>query len=154
MRRFRFYARKGKSDGIKNIVITSSMAALYAPPWLSLYAAAKAGVVGLTRSPGKRSLKEDSITVNVTCPGMVMSGLTAGPLTKDYPEEKLTPMSTILRTFDTFLDDQSRTGQVVEANVDKLHLRSPPAPSDNNVQHVGRAFTKDRVAAQTRFKLW
>src|ERR1700688_4264496 len=67
------YLRKSRSPRIVNIASTEALGAtaLHSP-----YSAAKAGVVGLTRSLAVE-LGRDGITVNCICPGPISTGMTA-----------------------------------------------------------------------------
>jgi 3-oxoacyl-[acyl-carrier protein] reductase len=67
------YLRKSKSPRIVNIASTEALGAtaLHSP-----YSAAKAGVVGLTRSLAVE-LGRDGITVNCICPGPIATAMTA-----------------------------------------------------------------------------
>jgi 3-oxoacyl-[acyl-carrier protein] reductase len=67
------YLRKSKCPRIVNIASTEALGAtaLHSP-----YSAAKAGVVGLTRSLAVE-LGRDGITVNCICPGPITTGMTA-----------------------------------------------------------------------------
>jgi 3-oxoacyl-[acyl-carrier protein] reductase len=67
------YLRESKSPRIVNIASTEALGAtaLHSP-----YSAAKAGVVGLTRSLAVE-LGRDGITVNCICPGPIITGMTA-----------------------------------------------------------------------------
>jgi len=67
------YLRQSKSPRIVNIASTEALGAtaLHSP-----YSAAKAGVVGLTRSLAVE-LGRDGITVNCICPGPIATGMTA-----------------------------------------------------------------------------
>jgi 3-oxoacyl-[acyl-carrier protein] reductase len=67
------YLRKSKSPRIVNIASTE---ALGATALHSAYSAAKAGVVGLTRSLAVE-LGRDGITVNCICPGPIATAMTA-----------------------------------------------------------------------------
>ena len=67
------YLRRSRSPRIVNIASTEALGAtaLHSP-----YSAAKAGVVGLTRSLAVE-LGRDGITVNCICPGPITTGMTA-----------------------------------------------------------------------------
>ncbi|MFI4973667.1 MAG: SDR family NAD(P)-dependent oxidoreductase [Caulobacterales bacterium] len=75
------YLRKSSSPRIVNIASTE---ALGATALNSVYAAAKAGVTGLTRALAVE-LGREGITVNCICPGPILTGMTAA-----IPEEHKT----------------------------------------------------------------
>lgn len=81
-------------------------------------------VVGLTRALGQR-LKDlgDPITVNCILPGLVPTPLANTALLAAFPDEMLTPASTIVSAINVFLDDSSRTGQVAECSGREIHYR-------------------------------
>ncbi len=68
------YLRKSKSPRIVNIASTEALGATARD---SVYAAAKAGVTGLTRALAVE-LGKEGITVNAICPGPINTGMTAG----------------------------------------------------------------------------
>jgi 3-oxoacyl-[acyl-carrier protein] reductase len=67
------YLRKSKSPRIVNIASTEALGATARD---SVYAAAKAGVTGLTRALAVE-LGKEGITVNCICPGPINTGMTA-----------------------------------------------------------------------------
>ncbi|HEY1752990.1 MAG TPA: SDR family NAD(P)-dependent oxidoreductase [Caulobacteraceae bacterium] len=67
------YLRKSKSPRIVNIASTEALGATARD---SVYAAAKAGVTGLTRALAVE-LGREGITVNCICPGPIRTGMTA-----------------------------------------------------------------------------
>ena len=68
------YLRKSKSPRIVNIASTEALGATTRD---SIYAAAKAGVTGMTRALAVE-LGKEGITVNCICPGPINTGMTAG----------------------------------------------------------------------------
>jgi 3-oxoacyl-[acyl-carrier protein] reductase len=68
------YLRKSDSPRIVNIASTEALGATARD---SVYAAAKAGVTGLTRALAVE-LGKEGITVNCICPGPINTGMTAG----------------------------------------------------------------------------
>jgi len=73
------FLRKSKSPRIVNIASTEALGATARD---SIYAAAKAGVAGLTRALAVE-LGKEGITVNCICPGPINTGMTAGIATAD-----------------------------------------------------------------------
>lgn len=68
------YLRKSDAPRIVNIASTEGLGAT---PGNSAYAAAKTGVIGLTRGLAVE-LGKEGITVNCVCPGPINTGMTAG----------------------------------------------------------------------------
>ncbi|HUO12758.1 MAG TPA: SDR family NAD(P)-dependent oxidoreductase [Caulobacteraceae bacterium] len=73
------YLRKSKSPRIVNIASTEALGATARD---SIYAAAKAGVTGMTRALAVE-LGKEGITVNCICPGPINTGMTAGIVEAD-----------------------------------------------------------------------
>lgn len=86
------------------------------------YTAAKYGVVGLTRASGP-ALAKEGITVNCICPAFIMTNLCPPQVRDIFPKEHITPMSTVLKAFDTFIDNEDMTGQTVELSLGELYFR-------------------------------
>ncbi|KAF4545868.1 15-hydroxyprostaglandin dehydrogenase [Lasiodiplodia theobromae] len=138
---FKHYARKSPG-GKGKIVITSSAAGLYSMDTNPLYSSAKHGLVGLTRSCGPVFLKEN-ITVNCICPAFVPTNLCPPHMLAKFPKEHITPMSTVLKAFDTFLDDDGMTGQTVELSIGDLFFRKQvdyPNESQRKLAALGETF--------------
>jgi 15-hydroxyprostaglandin dehydrogenase (NAD) len=74
------------------------------------YCTAKAALVAFTRCVGPVLLNKENITVNAICPAFIATGLAPKAVLEVFPKEHLTPMSTALRAYDTFLADDSMTG--------------------------------------------
>lgn len=89
-----------------------------------LYTAAKHGLVGFTRSCGEDSpFAKENITVNCICPAFVPTNLCPPHMLALFPKEHITPMTTVIKALDTFLDNGSMTGQCVELSLDQLYFR-------------------------------
>jgi len=118
------YFRKNPSKSGK-LVITSSMAGLYPAAGIPLYGAAKHGVLGLTRSLAKelKTLGEP-ITVNCVCPGLVPTPLVTPALIDAFAKDKLTPISTVVKAINQFIEDGSITGQAAECSGEEIIYRS------------------------------
>lgn len=132
------------------MVITSSSAGLYKFPSSPQYSAAKHGLVGLTRSVGSKLLAEDNLTVNAILPGIVVTGLTPPWFVAQVPQERLTPMRTILRAFDDLIKEetvdgklQRKTGQCLEAAEDNLFYREPVEFASDGQRWIFEEMTID-----------
>ncbi|KAK5222257.1 hypothetical protein LTR72_006514 [Exophiala xenobiotica] len=131
---FRHYWRKSGNPGLGKVIITSSMAGIYAFIVAPLYSAAKHGIVGLVRASSHKLRKTESITINTICPGPVDTGISE-QMKKVVPEERFTPMSVVLGAFEKFLDEDI-TGQVAEASNKQFYLRLPVEYADENSEFL------------------
>ncbi|KAF2459622.1 hypothetical protein BDY21DRAFT_338751 [Lineolata rhizophorae] len=120
---FKFWARRNKGRKGGKIVITSSTAGLYKFPSNTQYAAAKHGLVGLTRSAGEFFLAEENISVNCICPAFIITGLAPRDILPKFPKEHVTPMSTAIKAIDAILADDKMTGQAIELSLDQIYFR-------------------------------
>ncbi|KAK2733582.1 hydrolase 76 protein [Myotisia sp. PD_48] len=116
------YFRQNAVPGGK-IVATASSLGLYPLPSLPQYTAAKHGVVGLVRALGPY-LEGQNITINCLCPGLVATGLTDDIL-DIVPPEKLTPVSTVIKAINRFLDG-NETGCAAELSIGNIYMREQP----------------------------
>ncbi|KAK5446582.1 hypothetical protein LTS15_009514 [Exophiala xenobiotica] len=130
-----------KHDGVAfnpKMVITSSCTALYPFPIAVQYAATKAALVSLVRSVGKNLLASDNVALNCIMPGYVDTGLVPNEITRLWPEEWVTPLSTMNRAYDELISEEGRVaqdgksdgrdgkvkaGKAVECSVNRLYYR-------------------------------
>lgn len=112
-----------------NLVITASSGGLYPVAYLPMYAAAKHGCVGFTRSIAE-GLAGSGIRVNCICPGSVATGLLKKEEWDKFPQETFTPVERVADAVLMLVEDGKLTGQSVELVQDRLHLREPPEPLD------------------------
>ncbi|MAD85381.1 MAG: hypothetical protein CL912_20670 [Deltaproteobacteria bacterium] len=103
-----------------------------------LYTAAKHALVGLTRATGTRFHRED-ITVNCICPAFVPTNLAPKEVLAIFPKEHITPMSTLLRAYDMFLEDSSLSAKVAETSLDQVHFQEPPEFSSESNRWLATA---------------
>jgi 15-hydroxyprostaglandin dehydrogenase (NAD) len=101
------------------------------------YTAAKHALIGLTRACGASPFKDENITVNCICPTWVPTNLCPPNIRDKFPKEHITPMSTVMKAVDLFLDNQNMTGETVELSLDKLYHRQRPEYIDDNVRWLG-----------------
>ncbi|KIV91480.1 hypothetical protein PV10_06015 [Exophiala mesophila] len=131
------FFRKNTTQGGK-LVMTSSIAGIYSAPGVSVYAAAKHGVIGLTRSLAYRLQQrgDTNISVNAICPALVVTGLVNPDLAKRVPKEYITPAATIVKAIERFIDDPSITGQVAECSGEEIFYRDGHAFSNEGSKWV------------------
>lgn len=90
----------------------------------------------MTRSlAGDLALRQEPITVNCICPGLVPTPL-AKALSDHFPEDKLTPISTIVKSVEAFINDDSLNGQVVECSGQKLYHIPVKAFADEEAEYL------------------
>jgi 15-hydroxyprostaglandin dehydrogenase (NAD) len=140
---FHFFRKNPSKTG--KLVMTSSMAGIYPAGSIPLYGAAKHGVVGLTRSLAQGLIqRQETITVNCLCPGLVPTALPGQAIIDAFPKDRLTPISTIVRAVEEFLADGKITGQAAECSGENIHYRPAHAWSDDNAEYLaGGKFAKE-----------
>jgi 15-hydroxyprostaglandin dehydrogenase (NAD) len=156
---YRYFASKltpGRRGG--KITVTASVGGFYAMGYGPQYAAAKHGCIGIVRGTSE-ALKRDGITINAVCPTFVHTGLLeAQPeFLKVWPKEHLVPMEAIIKVHDTFIKDDSLTGQTVEVAGEKgeMFFRKPIEFSNESTRFTiedGDAYIKGFVMKQNAKK--
>jgi len=90
--------------------------------------------------------RKEKITVNCLCPGLVPTALPAQSLIDAFPKDRLTPISTIVKAVEGFLNDDSVTGQAAECSGENVYYRPAYSFVDDNADYlVGGKFAKDIV---------
>jgi NAD(P)-dependent dehydrogenase (short-subunit alcohol dehydrogenase family) len=70
------YFRQCPSNlGPRSIVVTASCASFYASPISPMYCASKHGVLGWTRSVAPSAWRQDRVSINAICPGIVRTNI-------------------------------------------------------------------------------
>lgn len=153
---FVYYARKSRIaatvlDFNPKFVITGSCVGQYPFPVAPQYCASKHGVLGLTRSVGRRLLNDDSIAVNCIMPGFVPTSLAPSKLLEMWPKEQTTSIAAVVRAFMELIDDSGtveqdgrsdgangsiKTAQAVEVVNDRLYYRSEVANPNESVEFL------------------
>ncbi|ROW17137.1 hypothetical protein VPNG_01351 [Cytospora leucostoma] len=105
----------GSSRGL--IICTASNAGLYPFPVSPLYAAAKAGVIGLIRSTAP-IVERLQIQINGLAPAILWSNIS--PDKSLYDNMVVTPLSTLVDGVRKFVEDTSLNGELAE-----IHGRDP-----------------------------
>ncbi|KAK4187854.1 hypothetical protein QBC35DRAFT_219114 [Podospora australis] len=103
-----------------SIICTASNAGLYPLPTAPLYAASKAGVVGLVRST-KQLIEDRKIQINALAPAVLETNI--APSKDLFKPMIVTPMTTLIKGVDKFLQDPSLSGQIAEIHGESVTLR-------------------------------
>lgn len=159
---FIYYARKTRMATTPlgfhpRVVITGSCVGQYPFPVAPQYCASKHGVVGLTRSVGKRLLRDDNIAVNCIMPGFVPTSLASPNLLKLWPKQHFTSMAAVIRAFMELIDENGmveqdgrsdgingsiKTAQTVEVINEKLFYRHEVDSANESMEFL-RAQAED-----------
>ncbi|KAG8164244.1 hypothetical protein KVR01_006162 [Diaporthe batatas] len=113
-------ASAGPSRG--SIICTASNAGLYPFPVSPLYAAAKAGVIGLVRSTAP-IVERHKIQINGLAPAVLVTNI--APSKELFEGMIITPMSTLIKGVTKFVDDPKLNGELAEIHGDSATLRPP-----------------------------
>ncbi|KAI1267177.1 hypothetical protein F5Y18DRAFT_444137 [Xylariaceae sp. FL1019] len=138
---FRQTSRREKRSCV--LVITSSMAGVYAQEMSPLYSATKGALITLSLN------RSDSCGMRTyaICPGSVRTNFAPKEMWDAYPQEYLTPMSRITDTVEMLIaggrmeDSGGNTvaehlnnGLIVEIFGNDIHFRESPTPWSRNLQ--------------------
>ncbi|KAI5863636.1 NAD(P)-binding protein [Durotheca rogersii] len=118
------YIKKNQPDPTTgsrgSIICTASNAGLYPFPVAPVYAASKAGVIGLVRSLA-RVLGRVNIQINALAPAVLESSI--APSKALFEEMIVTPPETLVRGVAQLVGDASVSGAVAEIHGDKVTIR-------------------------------
>lgn len=118
------YMNKNPSTGPSrgSIICTASNAGLYPFPVSPLYAAAKAGVIGLVRSTAP-IVERHKIQINGLAPAVLVTNI--APSKELFEGMVITPMSTLIKGVTKFVDNPKLNGELAEIHGDSATLRPP-----------------------------
>ena len=120
-----------------SIILTASNAGLYPFPVAPLYGACKAALINLTRSLGPALLRHN-IQINALCPAVLETNI--APSKDLFKGMRMTPMSTLVKAVDGFVEDSKRSGEVVEVHGDKVSVRENYGFVDEDSEFNVRRF--------------
>ncbi|KIX07269.1 uncharacterized protein Z518_01922 [Rhinocladiella mackenziei CBS 650.93] len=146
------------------MIITGSLASIYAFAPCVQYAASKHGLVGLVRSIGPQLLRTDNIALNMTCPSFIPTPLSPKGLKEVWPQHWITKVDIVCRAVDELSDEKGRVvqdgksdgtdgqikaGEVVECALDNLWYReSTQYPDESEKFLIEDANKMDGLWAQ------
>jgi 15-hydroxyprostaglandin dehydrogenase (NAD) len=129
------------------LTFTASCVALYPFMIAPQYNAAKHAVLGLTRGVGQQCWEIDGIAVNCIMPAVIDTAILPGNLRSTWPQEYITPLTTLNRAFDELIepegkvqqdgksggvDGEPKRGQSIECALDRLYYRTHYEPPDES----------------------
>jgi len=121
------YFRRNPPEAIGGkIVITSSIAGLYPIVSAPLYTATKHGLVGYVRALAPH-LEKEGITINTINPAFTLTPLVPKELMDLIDQGGKSPMSTLMRAFDKYIEDSTLNGKVAECVGEEIYYREPIA---------------------------
>jgi 15-hydroxyprostaglandin dehydrogenase (NAD) len=59
----------------------------------------------------------------VILPAVVPTAIATPEFFRDMPKKNITPMTSIIKTYDTLIDDNEMSGQCIEVSGEELHYR-------------------------------
>jgi len=130
------FQRQEKNDfGFRGkLLFTSSVFGIYGAVNFPLYAAAKHGIVGFTRSYRDIAAR-DSITVNSICPNITVTGISTPEFYKIVTDQGIaTPMETLMDAFVGLLGDNKDNGSVIEVGPTGASAREQVAWLDDRAE--------------------
>lgn len=125
-----------KTKGTKSLIMTCSSGGLYPVRSAPIYAAAKHGVLGFTRSIAKKLMDDEGIRVNCICPGATRTGIIDPNGWNIFPEDVLTDPEQVAEVVKSVLDDQSLYGKAVEIVKNSTYFREQSPFVDDRVEKL------------------
>ncbi|KAK4121771.1 NAD(P)-binding protein [Parathielavia appendiculata] len=107
------------------IIATSSMLGVHPCPTFPEYGAAEAGVIQWVRTTSELLKSKENITINTVMMGPAITPVMPGFAKAWLPEQLVLP-ATIIKAYDLFIDDDTRTGEAVETSHDELFWYEMP----------------------------
>ncbi|KAK4102574.1 NAD(P)-binding protein [Parathielavia hyrcaniae] len=107
------------------VIATSSMLGVHPCPTFPEYGAAEAGVVHWVRATAELLKSKENITINTVVMGPAVTPVMPGLAKAWLPEELVLP-ATVIKAYNLFIDDHTRTGEAVETSHDELFWHGIP----------------------------
>ncbi|KAJ5698366.1 hypothetical protein N7462_000371 [Penicillium macrosclerotiorum] len=122
------------------IVITGSIGAVFPHESYPVYCGTKAAVNHFVRGVAPLLKQKENILINVVMPGIVNTPIVPPEMIAAVTPECLTPVATILKGYQTFLEDTTgMAGEILECSAEKLIYYHMPEYGNGHV--TKRAIT-------------
>ena len=134
------YMRQNPHQNGGTLISTSSVGGIYPAPFCPMYAAAKHGVLGFTRSIAKHFFKHDKIRANAIMPGTMKTGLLTEEEWKNFSATEWTPVNKAVEVVEMLLDDsEEHWGKTVEIQGREHFFREQPEYPNEATRRVMEA---------------
>jgi NAD(P)-dependent dehydrogenase (short-subunit alcohol dehydrogenase family) len=119
------------------LVSTSSVGGIYPAPFCPMYAAAKHGVLGFTRSVAKHFFLHDKIRASAIMPGTMKTTLLSEEEWKTFEKTEWTPINKVVEVVEMLLDEKEALwGKTVEIQGKEHFFREQPEFPNDSVRRV------------------
>lgn len=78
----------------------------------------------------------EPITVNCICPGLVPTNIMPDAITQATPKEHITPLTTVVRAVEGFINDDSLQGQAAECSAQSITYRPQLEYADETTKFI------------------
>ncbi|KAH6672051.1 3-beta-hydroxysteroid dehydrogenase [Halenospora varia] len=141
------YMRQNPGGVGGSLVSTSSVGGIYPSPFCPMYAAAKHGVLGFTRSVAKHFFLHDKIRANAILPGTMKTGLLSEKEWENFGETEWTPIEKAVEVVEMLLDEEKMYwGKSVEISGTRHYFREQAEYCDPQMKAVMEATDIETVA--------
>ncbi|KAJ5933465.1 Short-chain dehydrogenase/reductase SDR [Penicillium verhagenii] len=116
------------------VIITGSIGGVFPHESYPVYCGTKSAVNQFVRGAAPLLKIKENILLNVVMPGMVNTPIVPPEMIAAVSPECLTPVKTILRAYDVFLDDTTgMAGQLLEGSAENLIYYLMPEPGNGRI---------------------
>ncbi|KAF2159432.1 hypothetical protein M409DRAFT_30050 [Zasmidium cellare ATCC 36951] len=113
------------------IILNASIGGIFPHKSYPEYCGAKAAAIHFVRGVAPLLKQKENILINTVLPGMVQTPIVPMEMMEAVSPECVTPISTILRAHDTFVDDETGMfGKSLEASAEDLRWYNLPEPGN------------------------
>jgi NAD(P)-dependent dehydrogenase (short-subunit alcohol dehydrogenase family) len=133
------YFRQNPDGSGGCLVSTSSVGGIYPSPFTPMYAAAKHGVIGFTRSIAKHFYVRDKIRANAILPGTMKTPLLTEKEWERFGDVEFTPISKVVEVVELLVDDETLWGKTVEISGTRHYFREQAEYCDEDMKRVMEA---------------
>jgi NAD(P)-dependent dehydrogenase (short-subunit alcohol dehydrogenase family) len=140
------YFRQNPHGNGGSLISTSSVGGIYPAPFCPMYAAAKHGVLGFTRSIAKHFYLHDKIRANAILPGTMRTSLLSEEEWGAFADADWTPIEKVVEVVEMLLDEkENHWGKAVEISGSNHYFREQADYCDEAMRKVMEATDVEKV---------